>query len=88
MMYKSKIENIKPEPQPNDAVKADGLPSAQVAQNPMLAAVLNWFFIVLFVISLIAWLVCVFTGNVTEMWISNLLMWVGVFGIKLYPNCS
>ena len=39
MMNNSKIENIQPEPQPNNAVKADGLPSAQVEQNPMLAVV-------------------------------------------------
>jgi hypothetical protein len=39
MMNKSKIENMQPESQPNDAVKADGLPSAQVEQNPMLYAV-------------------------------------------------
>lgn len=43
MMHKSKIENIKTEPQPNDAVKADGLPSAQVEQNPMLCAGLSEF---------------------------------------------
>ena len=37
-MNQSKIETQKMEQQSNDAVKADGLPSAQVEQNPMLAA--------------------------------------------------
>ena len=41
-MNKSKIENMQPEPQLNDAVKADGLPSAQVEQNTMLAEGISW----------------------------------------------
>lgn len=40
-MNKSKIGTQKLEQQPNDAVKADGLPSAQVEQNPMLSAALS-----------------------------------------------
>ena len=38
-MNQSKIETQKLEQQPNGAVKADGLSSAQVEQNPLLSAV-------------------------------------------------
>ena len=38
-MHESKIETQKMEQQPNDAVKDDVLPSAQVEQNPLLAEV-------------------------------------------------
>lgn len=43
MMHNSQIYNVKPELKPNSELKVDGLPSAKLLPNPLLAAALVHF---------------------------------------------
>ena len=54
--------------------------------NTVLAAVFLGFFTILWVVALILWITFVVKDMVTEMWIANAFMWIGVFGRSWSKN--
>ena len=55
--------------------------------NTVLAAVCLGFFTILWIVALILWITFVVKGMITEMWIANAFMWIGVFGSSWSKNC-
>lgn len=55
--------------------------------NTVLAAVFLSFFTILWIVALILWITFVVKGMITEMWIANAFMWIGVFGRMWSKNC-
>lgn len=54
--------------------------------NTVLAAVFLGFFTILWIVALILWITFVVKGMITEMWIANAFMWIGVFGRSWSKN--
>lgn len=54
--------------------------------NTVLAAVFLGFFSILWVVALVLWVTFVIKGMITEMWIANAFMWIGVFGRSWSKN--
>lgn len=56
--------------------------------NTVCAAVFLGFFSILWVVALVLWVTFVIKGMITEMWIANAFMWIGVFGRSWSKNGS
>lgn len=55
--------------------------------NNVLAAVFLGFFTILLIVALILLITFLVKGMITEMWIANAFMWIGVFGRSWSKNC-
>ncbi|MDP2058860.1 MAG: hypothetical protein U1C58_06125 [Flavobacteriaceae bacterium] len=54
--------------------------------NTILAAVFSGFFSILWIVVLALWITFLTKGKMTEMWIANAFMWIGVFGLSWSKN--
>lgn len=55
--------------------------------NNVLATVFLGFFTILLIVALILLITFLVKGMITEMWIANAFMWIGVFGRSWSKNC-
>ena len=46
------------------------------------------FYLILWIVALIAWIVSAFNLMITEMWIANIFMWILLIGKKVETNAK
>ena len=46
------------------------------------------FYLILWIVALIAWIVFAFNLMITEMWIANIFMWIFLIGKKVETNAT